>query len=134
MFNQVFPVINVADIRRARWFYQELLGGRPATYFEGPDGQPTYMSLDIGTSHVGLNHVSAHVAATADPRPVTFFVYVDDCDAAMDLLAAAGVPVLEPASTAAWGGRVGKVLDPDRNEVMIGGPWDKSTATPPAEA
>ena len=133
MFNQLFPVIAVADMARARHFYQELLGGRPATWFDGPDGQPTYMSLDIGASHIGLNRAAPDAPAASDPRPVSFFVYVDDCDAAMDRLAAAGVPVLEAATTSSWGGRVGRVRDPDGNEVMIGGPWDKSTARPPQE-
>lgn len=56
------------------------------------------------------------------------WVYVDDCDRAVEHLAAAGVPVLEPPADQPWGERVARVQDPDGTVVILG-----QEAAPPAE-
>ena len=48
------------------------------------------------------------------------WVYADDCDAAVELLRAAGVRVIAEPEDQPWGERVARVQDPDGNEVIIG--------------
>jgi uncharacterized glyoxalase superfamily protein PhnB len=45
---------------------------------------------------------------------------VDECDALVDRLRAAGVRVTEEPADQPWGERVARVLDPDGNEVIVG--------------
>ncbi len=50
----------------------------------------------------------------------SLWVYVDDCDAAVDRFRDAGVTVTEEPADQPWGERVARVLDPDGNLVILG--------------
>jgi PhnB protein len=43
---------------------------------------------------------------------VVIYVYLEDVDIAIDRAVAAGASVLIPVTNAAWGDRVGRVIDP----------------------
>ena len=118
MFTELFPVIATPDIARALGFYRDLLGGRITHEFPGADGNPAYVGLDIGASHMGIGHDPRASGSAA--RAVSVWIYADDCDAAVERLRGQGVTVAEEPRDQPLGDRVARVLDPDGNEVVIG--------------
>ena len=119
MFTQLFPILATRDMARALAFYRDLLEGTVTYEFPGPDGAPTYASLEIGGSTIGIG-LDAGVTDVPRPRPISIWVYATDCDAAVDRFRAAGVTITEEPADQPWGERVARVLDPDGNEVVIG--------------
>jgi lactoylglutathione lyase len=120
MFTQLFPILTTRDIGRALAFYRDLIGGTVTYQFPGPDGEPDYVGLELGTSHLGIGR---DPAAEVPPgrRAISLWVYAEDCDAAIARLRSAGVVILEEPVDQPWGERVARVQDPDGNEVIIGG-------------
>ena len=53
MIESAFPIVVTADLSRALGFWQDLLGGT-VTYQFPSDGEPGYVGLDLGTSHLGI--------------------------------------------------------------------------------
>jgi lactoylglutathione lyase len=88
--------------------------------FPGPDGQPGYVGMELGSSHLGIGR-DPEAPAEASER-FTLWVYADDCDSAVERLRAAGVTVAEEPADQPWGERVARVLDPDGNLVIVGQP------------
>jgi lactoylglutathione lyase len=118
MFTELFPIVLTPDLPRALHFYRDALGGSVTHEYTGTDGTPAYVGIDIGTSHMGIG-VDAE-AGDAQRRPISVWIYADDCDAAVERLRASGVRVVESPQDESWGGRVARVLDPDGNEIIIG--------------
>ncbi len=119
MITELFPIVSTQDMGRVLGFYRDLLGGRVEFEFSGPDGDPAYVGLDLGASHLGIG-VSQTPTGGPLPRPISLWLYTDDCDAAVERLRAAGVTIIEEPGEQPWGERVARVLDPDGNEVIIG--------------
>ena len=118
MFNDAFSIISTPDLRRALGFYRDLLDGQ-AEYQFPPEGDPGYVGLRIGGAHLGIAHVPD--AGTDDGgQRFALWVYADSCDAAVKRLRAGGATVTEEPADQPWGERVGRVLDPDGNEVIVG--------------
>ena len=118
MIDQLFPILDVADVSRSLAFWRDLLGGRVAFEWPGPDGTPVYVGLDVGPSHLGIGG-PAHATPTG-PRGMSLWVYTDDVDALIERLRAAGTPIIEDPADQPWGERVARVHDPDGNLVIIG--------------
>jgi lactoylglutathione lyase len=116
---QLFPILTVRDADAAQRFYGDLLGGAISFIFPGPDGKPVYLGLDIGSSHIGLG-VDPNAPGWPSPRPISLWVYTDDCDGLIRRLRDAGVTITAEPADQVWGERVARVLDPDGNEVVIG--------------
>jgi lactoylglutathione lyase len=119
VITELFPIVSTRDMARALGFYRDLLGGNVNYEFPGPDGEPAYVGLDLGSSHLGVG-LSTDVAAGPLPRPISLWVYTDDCDAVTERLRTAGVTITKEPTDQPWGERVARVLDPDGNEVIIG--------------
>jgi lactoylglutathione lyase len=118
MFTTIFPIITTNDLPAALGFYRDLLGATVAYEFPGPDGEPGYVGLELGTAHLGIGR---DPAATAAPSPrFSLWAYTDDCDAAVERLRTAGVTIVEEPTDQPWGERVARVLDPDGNLVLVG--------------
>ncbi len=116
MATELFPIIATRELDRSLVFYRDLLGGTVAYEFPGPDGRAVYAGLDIGRSHLGIGE---DAAATGGSASVSLWIYVDDCDATIERLRDAGVPVLEEPVDQPWGERVAQVEDPDGIRVRI---------------
>jgi lactoylglutathione lyase len=120
MFTTLFPILTTSDLGPVLRFYRDLLGATVSYEFAGPDGEPGYVGLELGTAHLGIGR---DPAATAGPSPrFSLWVYAEDCDAAVERLRAAGVSIVEEPADQPWGERVAQVLDPDGNTVLIGQP------------
>jgi lactoylglutathione lyase len=118
MFTTIFPIITTTDLGAALCFYRDLLGATVSYEFPGPDGEPGYVGLELGTAHLGIGR---DPTATLQPSGhISLWVYADDCDGAVERLRTAGVTVVEEPTDQPWGERVARVLDPDGNVVFIG--------------
>jgi uncharacterized glyoxalase superfamily protein PhnB len=109
----------VRDADAARRFYGDLLGGEVTFTFPGDDGKPVYLGVDIGSSHIGLG-VDPDTFDWPSPRPISLWIYTNDCDGLIERLRDAGVAVTAEPADQVWGERVARVLDPDGNEVVVG--------------
>jgi lactoylglutathione lyase len=118
VFTDAFPIFTTPDIERALGFYRDLLDGK-VTYQFPPDGSPGFVSLDIGSAHLGIG-LDPQTKAGPGGQRVALWVYADDCDRAVERLRAAGVPIVEEPADQPWGERVARVHDPDGNQVIIG--------------
>ena len=118
MFTSAFPILSTPDPQRALGFYRDLLDGKVGYQFP-PDGDPGYVGLELGASHLGIG---LDPTATAGPegQRMSLWIYADDCDAAVDRLRAAGVAVIDEPADQPWGERIARVHDPDGNVVIIG--------------
>ena len=116
MFDELFPIVATSDLPRALGFYRDLLGAT-VTYQFPSEGEPQYVSVTLGRSHLGLSWQDGLHGARNDR--ITLWVYATDCDAAVDRLREAGVPVLEEPADQPWGERMATVTDPDGNRVII---------------
>jgi lactoylglutathione lyase len=118
VFRSLFPILTTADLRAALGFYRDLLGATLTYEFPGPDGEPGYVGLELGDSHLGIGRDPG--AGTDPSERFALWVYADDCDAAIERLRAAGVEIVEEPADQPWGERVARVLDPDGNLVIVG--------------
>ena len=116
MFDEMFPILTTPDLGRCLHFYRDLLGGT-VTYRFPEEGDPTYVAVRIGQSHLGLGRQDEQ-GDLANER-VTLWVYSDDCDAGLERLRAGGAPVLQEPVDQPWGERMAAVADPDGNRVII---------------
>ena len=119
MIHSAFPILSTADLTAALHFYRDVLGGVVAYQFP-PTGEPEYVGVDVGSSHVGLA-----IDVDAGEHPAnrwSLWVYVDDCDACVGLLRDAGTPIVGEPAEQPWGERIARVHDPDGNVVIIGSP------------
>jgi lactoylglutathione lyase len=117
VISELFPILSTPNLERSLAFYRDLLGGKVAYEFPGPDGRPVYVGLDIGRSHIGIGGPSQ---ATDPQRAISLWAYTDDCDVLVERLRRAGVRITEEPADQPWGERVARVVDPDGNEVSIG--------------
>jgi lactoylglutathione lyase len=116
MFDELFPILTTPDLGRSLRFYRDLLGGT-VTYQFPPEGEPGYVAVQLGGSHLGIGQQDQPGDLTNDR--VTLWAYTDDCDAAVTTLRAAGVPVLQEPADQPWGERMATVTDPDGNRVIV---------------
>jgi lactoylglutathione lyase len=119
VFQRLFPILSTGDLPRLLGFYRDLLGADVSFEFE-QEGRVVYAGLDLGPSHLGVGAVAPDAPELARvDRPFALWVYVDDCDAAVALLRAAGVPVTVEPADQPWGERTAEVTDPDGNRVIV---------------
>ena len=113
MSDRAFPIISVRDLGAVRRFYEDL--GFAQTYQFPPDGEPGFVTMERGSSSIGIGAGGA----TDDDR-FGLWVYVDDVDATLERLRAAGAPVVAEPQDQPWGERVARTRDPDGNLVYLG--------------
>jgi lactoylglutathione lyase len=118
MITSLFPILVTRDLGSALGFYRDLLGFEATFEFPGPDGEPAYVGLELGTSHLGIGRDPE--LTDAPSARFNLWAYVEDCDKAVERLRAAGVAIVEEPADQPWGERIARVLDPDGNTVIVG--------------
>jgi uncharacterized glyoxalase superfamily protein PhnB len=116
-YHSVTPMLVFKDARKAIDFYQRAFGAQERLVMPGPDGKGVmHAELLIGDAIVMLGEESpqqsCRSAETAGGSPVSFYLYVEQVDAAFDVAVAAGAEVKMPVAEMFWGDRMGTVLDP----------------------
>ena len=95
----------VTDVAAATAVYTALLGTAPSVE------SPHYVGYDVGGQHIGLLPGGGPQKLTS---PVAYWE-VDDIEASLADLTAAGASILEPAREVGPGRTVASVTDPDGN-------------------
>jgi lactoylglutathione lyase len=115
MSDRAFPMISVRDLPETRRFYEQL--GFSQAYQFPPDGEPAFITMERGTSTIGIGG-----GGEASDDRFGYWIYVDDVDATFDELVAAGAPVVAAPEDQPFGERVAQTRDPDGNLVYLGAP------------
>jgi uncharacterized glyoxalase superfamily protein PhnB len=116
--DDIFPIVISADLARLLPFYRDVLGGEVHYQFP-PEGDPAYVGLHFGRASLGLGHDPALKPADGTV-PISLWLYVDDCDAAVESVRTAGCRIVEEPVDQPWGERVARAEDPDGNQLVIG--------------
>jgi aminoglycoside 6'-N-acetyltransferase len=116
-FESIFPIVSTHDLPRMLGFYEGLLDGEVRYRFPS-EGLPVFVTVRIGSDEIGLA-ASTDVSGDTQQR-LALWIYVDDCDAAVAHLRAAGVTIVDEPADQPWGERIARLLDPDGNEVIAG--------------
>jgi uncharacterized glyoxalase superfamily protein PhnB len=116
-FFDAFAILQVSDVERSLRFYRDQLGYE-VTYTFPDDGEPQFVSLDVGGSKLGLGAAAGPVEAGS----TAIWGYTDDVDATFASLVEAGAPVVAEPADMPWGERVASVSDPDGYTIHLGAP------------
>jgi len=122
----VLTILAVADLERAATFYWDAFGWTPAVEV------PVYVELAVpGGMRLGLyERVSFGRNTNQTPEAVPqgaitateLYLHVDDLDAAIASLRAAGARELSPLAKRGWGDEAAYFADPDGNVVVVARP------------
>jgi lactoylglutathione lyase len=125
MPRRAFPVLYAEDVERVAGFYVAL-GFEEHFRMAGPDGAAGFIGLRRDAAELAVTtEDSPRMLAGVEPGPGPrheLFVYVQDVDAAIAGIGAAGGSVLREAADMPWGERVGFVADPEGNVVALAAP------------
>ena len=102
------------DTPKAIEFYKKAFGAKERSRMPGPDGRIMHAEITIGNSNIMLNDevMGNRSAESMGGSPVSFYVYVENVDAAVQKAVAAGATLAMPVSEMFWGDRFGQVQDP----------------------
>ena len=120
MFTTILPIITTRRLGPALGFYRDLLGATVTYEFPGPDGEPGYVALELGSAHLGIGRDPNENAGPSGR--FSLWVYAEDCDAAVERMRTASVTIVEEPADQPWGERIARVLDPDGNLVLVAQP------------
>jgi predicted enzyme related to lactoylglutathione lyase len=95
----------VSDVEQAKAVYSALLGIEPQT------DSPYYVGYDVAGQHIGLLPGGGPQGLTS---PVAYW-HVDDIEAKLAEVTAAGATIKDPAGEVGGGRIVASVVDPDGN-------------------
>ena len=119
----VTPSITIRGCSDALALYEQAFGATNESTQLHPDGRVLHATLRIGTSTMMFNdefpEFGSMESGGADDSvqsrggsPVSFWVYVEDCDAAFERAVAAGLTEVSKPEDMFWGDRTATVLDP----------------------
>lgn len=116
-FHSVTPMVMFKDARKALEFYKRAFGAQELFAMPGPDGKGVmHAELRIGDSIIMMGEENPHEpcksAETIGGSPVSFYIYLENVDAAFRRAVEAGAETRMPVQEMFWGDRVGTVQDP----------------------
>ncbi len=116
-YHTVTPMFVFKDARQAIAFYQRAFGAVERLVMSNPGGQGVmHAELQIGSSIIMMSEEnpgqSCRSAETVGGSPVSFYLYLENVDAAYQQALDAGASALMPVQEMFWGDRIGTVLDP----------------------
>jgi PhnB protein len=115
----LMPYFNPRGAFKMVEFLKQAFAAEPVTIHQSPDGIVHHAKIKIGDSIVEMGE--AH--GQWQPRPMTFMLYVEDCDAWYErAMKAAGAVSISPPANAPYGGRTGVIKDPFENTWYISTP------------
>ncbi|MDZ4184794.1 MAG: SRPBCC domain-containing protein [Desulfuromonadales bacterium] len=114
-YQSITPMCVFKDARQAINFYKAAFGAEERFVMPGPDGVGVmHAEIKIGTSLVMLGEEcpQGKSAESLGGSPISFYLYLDDVDAAVAKAIAAGAVASMPVAEMFWGDRIGSVKDP----------------------
>ena len=112
MIKRIWDVtFTVSDLRRAIWFYEEVLGLQKKYEFKD------YAGFDCGGVEIGLKTWGGLEKPRKGEPCVNFLV--EGVDEAYKTLRQKGVTFLKDPDDTPWGGRIALFTDPDGNLLQI---------------
>lgn len=107
----VIASLCVEGAAKAIEFYQKAFGAQAGEVMKNPDGKVVHASLRIATGQIMISDVFPQWN-NKPTKNAQFYVYVEDCDAAVAKALKAGAKQEWPTEDMFWGDRVGHVTDP----------------------
>jgi uncharacterized glyoxalase superfamily protein PhnB len=115
-YHTVTPNLVVDDAAEALDFYRKAFGAEEAVRMAGPDGRVMHAEIRIGDSVLMLGEEMRDMNRRSPKNfggtPVSFYVYVENVDAAWKRAVDAGAKATMPPADMFWGDRTGTVEDP----------------------
>ena len=115
-YRTVTPSLIVRDAAAGIEFYKRALGAEEIMRIGGPDGKIMHAELKIGNSVVMMTDENPQWGCvgpqTLGNTSVSFYVYVENVDAAFKRAGDAGAKPMMPVGDMFWGDRMGVVFDP----------------------
>jgi len=112
----VTPSIFVAGAAKAIEFYKNALGAEEVSRFPGPDGKIMLAEIRVGDSPIMLADEMPEQGGKGPKSyggtPVSFFIYLENVDAAWKRAINAGGKEVMPLDDQFWGDRGGCFEDP----------------------
>ncbi len=123
-FTTVFPYIFATDAQGYLTFLSQGLGGEVLNVYASPDGVVHNAHVRFGDTTIMVSEARGNF----EPSRGTYYLYVDDADAAMARAVAAGGRSLGPVANMPYNDRQGGVADPSGNiwwlsQRLIPGPY-----------
>lgn len=122
--HEMFPYLRVSDARAAIEFYRAAFGATERFRLVDPaDGRIGHAELELGPTLVVMlsdPYPEAGIEAPNSATGIGIHLHVDDADAAMARVVAAGGTLVRPVSDQFYGERSGSVRDPFGHLWMIG--------------
>ena len=116
-YHTLTPMLTVQNADAAIDFYKKAFAAEERFRMPTPDGKGVaHAELKIGDSVFMLGdempEQGCRSPVSVGGTPVSFYVYVEDVDAAFKTAVDAGAKVKMPVEDMFWGDRIGEVIDP----------------------
>lgn len=115
-YHTLTPNLTVDDAAEALEFYRKAFGAEETVRMPGPNGRIMHAELRIGDSVLmlgeGMPEMGAKSPKGLGGTPVSFYVYVENVDAAWKRAVDAGAKAIMPLQDMFWGDRTGRLEDP----------------------
>jgi PhnB protein len=114
---EFIPYLSITDATKALAFYTEVFGD----LLKMPDGRVMHCEFRLGNARFYLSEELPEHGGTPSPESlcgtsVAIHVYIDDCDAMIEMMKDNGATVLMEPTDMFWGERFGRVRDPFGHE------------------
>ncbi len=124
-YSIVTPYLIVRGASEAISWYRSVFGAKERMRMEAPGGKVGHAELDIGGCVIMLADEHPEMGVKGPfaygGSPVSFAIYVTDCDAVFEKAVVGGATVKRPLANQFYGDRSGMVTDP------FGHTWSIST-------
>ena len=113
-YTTITPSMTVKDAPKVIDFYKKAFDAKEHMRMAGPDGKIMHAEIQIGNAIIMMNDevMGSRSAQTLGGCPISFYVYVDNADAAFKKAIAAGAKQEYPITEMFWGDKMGTVADP----------------------
>lgn len=116
-YHSVTPMFMFKDCRKAIEFYKKAFGAQERYSMPGPDGNGVmHAEVQVGDSIVMMGdecpQQNCKSAESMGGSPISFYLYVENVDAAFRRAVEAGATVEMEVQEMFWGDRAGSLRDP----------------------
>jgi len=114
-YTAVTPYITMDDAAGAVEFYKKSLGADVIMSMPSPDGKIMHAEIQVGNARIMIGNTNptfdSKSAKSLGGSPISFYVYVEDVQAAFDKAKNAGMTEKQPLTDMPWGDRMGMLTD-----------------------